>query len=110
TLFPVPQDSEGLALQEATQEYTALWEGFTEDLKKLPQGDLHSFFVSFLFLYEKWMWCVPAATNVDIADVSLFEHSKAAAAIAGCLYEQLRADGKEEPFLQTDIQSRTVPR
>lgn len=102
TLFPIVQDSEGGTVQEATQEYSALWEGFLEDLKKVPQGDLRSFFFSFLFLYEKWMWCVPAATNVDIADVSLFEHSKAAAAIASCLYEQLGAEGKEELNLCSD--------
>jgi len=109
-LFPLPRGSEEIALQEATQEYANLWEGFKDDLKKLPQGDLRSFFVSFLFLYEKWAWCIPAATNVEIVDVSLFEHSKVAAAIAACVYKQLNADGDEAKLLQTEIEKRTEPR
>jgi CRISPR-associated protein Csm1 len=110
TLFPLPRDSEGIVLQEATQEYALLWEGFKDDLKKLPPGDLRSFFISFLFLYEKWAWCIPAATNVEIVDVSLFEHSKAAAAISVCMYKQLSADGDEGKLLQTEIEKRTGPR
>ncbi len=78
---------------EAAADYAALFAGFCDELGEIPTGRVDRFFQTFLTVYERWTWCVPAATNYEPCDVSLFEHSRAAAAIAAALASQLLHDG-----------------
>jgi len=79
------------AQKKAADEYRALFDGFVRRVGQLPHGDLDRFFVEFLAVYEQFAWCVPAATNSAPHDVSLFEHSRAASAVAAALGYQLIA-------------------
>jgi CRISPR-associated protein Csm1 len=91
TLFPGP--SRARTREEAAAEYRGLFEGFTRSVGHLPEGDLPTFLESFLSIYERYTWCIPAATNTQPLDVSLFEHSRAAAAIAAALAAEVLAQG-----------------
>ncbi len=85
------------AQRDAADEYRALFHGFVQRVKQLPQGDLDQFFVGCLSVYEQFAWCVPAATNSAPHDVSFFEHSRAASAVAAALaYEMIAANSLDE--------------
>ena len=91
TIFPQP--GSGPPRDAALTEYRALFTDFTVQTKRIPVGDVRRFFQSFLTVYERFTWCVPAATNAQPRDVSLFEHSRAASAIAAALTAELHAQG-----------------
>ncbi len=51
----------------------------------------YNFFESFLIrLLEKYLWCIPSATNDETNDISLFDHSYTTASIASTLYLYLK--------------------
>ncbi len=86
-LFPKPKDEvypkEGELL---TEQYKLLWNGFEEEFRLLPNGNISIFTESLLYLMEKYTWCIPSST-MDLPDISLFDHSRTTAAIAACLYD-----------------------
>lgn len=69
-------------------EYEKLLEGFEKELEVIdfnnlsPDGVINTLY----FLFLKYLWCVPSAVYKDEPDISLFDHLKTTAAIAGCLY------------------------
>ncbi|RLC17223.1 MAG: type III-A CRISPR-associated protein Cas10/Csm1 [Deltaproteobacteria bacterium] len=75
-----------------TKRYDKLWEGFSEAFGRLPKANFLVFTETLLFLLEKYTWCIPGSTT-DLPDVSLYDHSKTTAAIAGCLYDYHDAMG-----------------
>jgi CRISPR-associated protein Csm1 len=75
--------------QQNPGDYASLFEEFVRAVNSIAQGDLSIFFKSFLAVYERFAWCIPAATNCQPRDVSLFEHSRAASAIAAALAHEL---------------------
>jgi len=81
--------------------YEDLWKGFCRELKLLPISSFDAYFVSLYYLMLKYTWCVPSAVYKDEPDISLFDHLKATAAIALCLYEKDRAgvDGENMALL-----------
>jgi CRISPR-associated protein Csm1 len=91
--FPEPSTSR--SQQAAFAEYTRLFHEFRTAVDCIPAGNVARFFQSFLTVYERYTWCVPAATNSTPCDVSLFEHSRAASAIAAALTAQLFATQKD---------------
>lgn len=91
TLFPEQMITR--TQEEGAQEYGRLFDGFRAAVKTIASGNLPRFFRSFLTCYERFAWCVPAATNNRPCDVSLFEHSRAASAIAAALTAQLLITG-----------------
>lgn len=92
-LFPVDAvDRQGA---EAARDYRSLFEPLCEATARIPGGDVGVFLRTFLAVYERYAWCVPAATNALPRDVSLFEHSRAAAAIAAALTAELLASGAD---------------
>ena len=81
-----PQRAVQRSTDQGWREYRELFDSFVSAVAKIPQRDIKGFFPTFLSVYEQFVWCVPAATNSQPADISLFEHSRAAAAIAGRPY------------------------
>lgn len=69
------------------QSYPQHWQEFVEQMQK---ASLHAtdHFETLYNLCESYLWCLPASTRKEeIPDVSLFQHVKATAAIASCLYQ-----------------------
>jgi len=70
-------------------EYQYLWTKFDDELKdfdNLQTDNFYTIFNNFFYLFQKYTWCIPIANNA-LPDVSLFDHLKTTAAIAGCLYD-----------------------
>lgn len=91
--FPFRDDEQRANL---TSDYYALWAGFVEDWSRNRVLDPWAFINRALSVLERYTWCVPSATNV-YPDISLFDHLKTTAALAGCLF--LACEGAREPFL-----------
>lgn len=74
-------------MQDGVDElkYAALWKSFVEEFKNLPTDSFDGFAESLMFLLKKYTWCIPSNTT-DMANVSLFDHLKTAAAFADSLY------------------------
>jgi len=90
-----PQREEG-PRPDRTAEYQELWRKFLGDWARNQVADPWGFINRALTVLEKYTWCIPSATNV-YPDISLFDHLKTTAAIAGCI----ASEGKvgESPFL-----------
>ncbi|MEA3278023.1 MAG: type III-A CRISPR-associated protein Cas10/Csm1 [Pseudomonadota bacterium] len=85
-------------------EYAELANGFLHGIEDLPQparaGDeaYRAVFQSLLSLMERFMTQVPAATNIQRPDISLYDHLRVTAAIAEGLYHHHAARGTlDEP-------------
>lgn len=72
------------------KDYRKLWHEFKEAIKIEKHGkklDLFDNAETLYEIYREYMWCLPASTRKEeMPDVSLFEHSKATATLASCLY------------------------
>lgn len=73
--------------EDKKEKYAKLWTSFTQKYEQLPVTDFHTFYHSLLNLLKEYTWCIPSATNILPANVSLFEHLKSTAALAICLYD-----------------------
>lgn len=67
-------------------EYGKLYKKFKEELKNLNFCSTEDAINRIYFLLWKFTWCVPSAVYKTEPDISLFDHLKTTAAIAGCLY------------------------
>lgn len=54
------------------------------------------------FLLWKYTWCIPSAAYKDEPDISLFDHLKTTAALAGCLYDYSKEHPGETLNLDTN--------
>ena len=83
----------------AKAEYHALWEALLEGLKLIPQShvaNLPLWLDHFDSLWLAMTHAIPAATAFGIKpEVSLYDHSKAAAALATALWRWHHENGKE---------------
>ena len=91
TIFPVPaSDYEPSDDKTAQAEYLALWGAFVEGLKKIPESHKNSlplWLDHFDSLYLNFCHSIPSATAFGTRpDVSLYDHSKAVAALAVALW------------------------
>ncbi len=81
-------------------QYADLGHRFLQELKRIPQphtasdASLRSMATSLLALFERFLSQVPAATNINHPDVSLFDHLRITAAIAEGLYRHHEARGE----------------
>jgi len=91
--FPFRDDQQAADL---TAEYRALWTGLAKDWSRNRLHDPWAFINRALSVLERYTWCVPSATNV-YPDISLFDHLKTTAALAGCL--AMAGEENPEPFL-----------
>ncbi|MCD6161681.1 MAG: type III-A CRISPR-associated protein Cas10/Csm1 [candidate division Zixibacteria bacterium] len=76
--------------------YNSIWINLLDTMKNVKISDEIQFINTLLSILEKYLWAVPSATNVDVPDVSLYDHLKTTSAIAGCLY---LSNDKEKPFI-----------
>jgi CRISPR-associated protein Csm1 len=90
-LFPGPAAIR--TRQQAADEYRNLFAQFARAARTLAESDPGTFFQAFSSIYERYAWCVPASTGGHSRDTSLFEHSRAAAAIAAVLSAELLRRG-----------------
>lgn len=92
-VFPVREEDAG---RDRTDEYRALWEEFVGAWAQVGATDGWAFLNRALSVMERYTWCIPSATNV-YPDISLYDHLKTTAAIAGCL--SVAGPEAHEPFL-----------
>ena len=90
-LFPVKaQGYENNDKQGAQAEYRRLWDGFIEALKQIPKshrGSLPLWLDHFETVWGVFTHAIPAATAFNVRpDVSLYDHSRAVASLAGALW------------------------
>ena len=78
------------------EDYLKIWNGLIETIGSVSITDELKFINVLLSIVEKFLWAVPSATNVETPDISLFDHMKTTAAIAGCLQS---SNNPEQPFL-----------
>jgi len=67
-------------------EYKKLWDDFVKNFQKLQNLSYDNFLLSLNSLLERYWWCIPSATNVDV-DISLYQHSKTTVAFAATMYQ-----------------------
>ena len=84
------------APESQIEKYKAIWDNLIETIKKINMADEIKFINTFLSILEKYLWAVPSATNVEVPDISLFDHLKTTSAIAGCIY---LSDDMNNPFI-----------
>lgn len=90
-LFPVKADvCEQKDNRQAQKEYLTLWEGFLQGLEHIPEG-LRQIIPLWLDHFESLWLCfshaIPSATAGSVRpEVSLFDHTKATAALAVALW------------------------
>ncbi len=84
-----PELKSAITDKEAEAEYNTLFEGFIQGLKNLKHKDtnLELWFEHFESLMMVYTSCIPSArAGKVIPDVSLYDHSKATAALAAAIY------------------------
>ena len=93
-IFPVDTAAAGAT------DYAALWNGFAEDLGRLPldMGAGH-YLHSVQSLLEKWTWCIPSSTYRTLADISLFDHAYTTASVAQALHAFRTSGEKGKEYL-----------
>lgn len=82
SLYPVPD--EDYSAMHVRQDYKKHWGEFVDEIRGL---DPFRQFDTLFEICRAYQWCLPASTRKEeMEDVSLFEHQKATAAIASCLF------------------------
>lgn len=94
----------------ARKEYRALWEQFLRALQDIPQSHRHAIPLWLDHFDTAWLTfthAIPSATAFGIRpDVSLYDHSKAAAALAVALWRWHEAQGKDNAAAVPDLRDR----
>jgi len=94
--FPKPFDrKKAHDRKELSIDYTDQWLDFLREADSMAEVDQDTL----LFLYKKYLWCVPSAYFRTVPDISLYEHTRLTAAIAVCLFRALR---QEYPNVELD--------
>ena len=68
---------------------TDVWYAFERELKEMEGKFATLDEDTLLYLYKKYLWCIPSAYFFQTADISLYDHSRMTAAIALCLYKSI---------------------
>ena len=77
--------------QILTAEYNSLWENFITEIKYITAVNSRSYLNGLYAVLQKYTCCIPSAAYKYEPDISLFDHAKITAAIAGCLYNYEKA-------------------
>jgi CRISPR-associated protein Csm1 len=101
TLFPASAEKcEGRDESRARSEYAKLWEGFLHALEEIPAShrrNLALWLDHFDSLWLTFTHAIPAATAFGVKpEVSLYDHSRAAAALATALWRWQEANGQSD--------------
>jgi len=98
SIFPIPNtifavdetEREGNDNQAAQKEYLNLWHDFAQALQKMPQSHRHNWPLwldHFETVWGVYTHAIPSATAFNVRpDVSLYDHSRVAAALATALW------------------------
>ena len=73
---------------------------FFEEIKKIDSNSYDIFFSQLYLLMEKYMWCIASDTQINISDISLFDHLKSTSALALASYKYY----KENNILENETQ------
>ncbi|MGD9822896.1 type III-A CRISPR-associated protein Cas10/Csm1 [Desulfobacter sp.] len=87
SFFPVPKDE--YTYNQVERDYVEHWHNFKKAIQSSPGNglDLFAQLPVVLSVCKEFQWCLPASTRrEELPDVSLFDHQKVTAALAGCLY------------------------
>lgn len=83
-IFGVPDARHGPG--EVGQLIASFGQEFRELARVLDWDSFECVFTHLLSLLQRYAWALPSDTQDAVPDVSLFDHLKTTAAIAGCLY------------------------
>ena len=90
SFFPLRPDESNP--QSASEQYAAVRGSFEGEVQRLitaPAASLHAAVETTQSILAVHTWSVPSATNEATADVSLYDHSRTAAAIAAAMIAQM---------------------
>lgn len=85
SLMPVPRHQ---AEAEMIAAYSRMWPQFQSAYAAMAReaaGNIAAFHEGLAALCETYMWAIPSST-IDDPDVGLYDHARATAAVAACLY------------------------
>lgn len=104
--FPQPgAECEPRTRSQAQSEYAKLWEAFEIALSRIPeahQRHWHLWLDHFDTAWATFTHCIPAATAFGVRpDISLYDHSKAVAALAVALW-RYHHEGGDDPAAVRD--------
>jgi CRISPR-associated protein Csm1 len=91
-----PEECAKDASTDRTTEYSRLWSEFLEVWRTNEVPDWWGYVNRCLGILEEFTWCIPSATWGVIPDISLYDHLKTTAAIAGCIQA---ASSPKDPFV-----------
>lgn len=74
-------------LRRFGREFRALFVGGTKGRAPVDKSDFNALLAHLTGIIYRYTWCIPANTQEQVPDVSLFDHLKTTAAIATCLYQ-----------------------
>ncbi|MCX8207803.1 MAG: type III-A CRISPR-associated protein Cas10/Csm1 [Methanothrix sp.] len=76
---------------EVKESYRHLWEELRRDLQRIQKiRDPDAYLITLLYLMKKYTLLIPSAAYGSVPDISLYDHSRIAAAVAACMrYEEL---------------------
>lgn len=75
--------------EQVQTDYRQHWKNFVKAIRPDQELglDIVDHFPTLLEICRAWQWCLPASTRKEeMPDVSLFDHQKATAALAACMY------------------------
>ena len=79
---------------------------FFEEIKKIDSNSYDIFFSQLYLLMEKYMWCIASDTQINISDISLFDHLKSTSALALASYKYYKEnnilENGTEPLKETE--------
>jgi CRISPR-associated protein Csm1 len=84
-LMPVPRP---IAETETISAYSRMWSEFKSAYAAVARsaaGDISAFHEGLAAVCETYLWAIPSST-IDDPDVGLYDHARATAAVATCLY------------------------
>lgn len=88
------------AFEPLEASYKRLWDALKKDLKELQKlSDPNAYLLTSLYLMKKYTLFVPSAAYKSVPDITLYDHSRIAAAIAACF------DNKEISDVQREFES-----
>ncbi|HXF46273.1 MAG TPA: type III-A CRISPR-associated protein Cas10/Csm1, partial [Burkholderiaceae bacterium] len=112
SIFPQPASKcESSDRAKAKSEYAALWRGFVADLERIPSSHRKNWPLwldHFDSLWLTYTHAIPAATAFNVKpDVSLYDHSRATAALAVALWRWHEASGRSGPDAAAALRERS---
>ncbi len=97
---PDPRDQE--------RAYSKLWAEFLAAHRQLDQSNFTRYLAGLYSVLMQHTWCIPSAAYASVPDISLFDHARTTAAIAGALHayleEAARAGRDLDPLALGDEQ------